>query len=429
MCQDLVSTFFSEFIEWHRSTVTNAPVPGSEVGTLRRLNTRSLLLKLTEQPDREFTVTELSDLTQLSRPTVSSALADLVRDGWAAPASTDTPGRGAGRPARHFRFERAAGVGIGVDAGPHSVTVLVADLAGDVIASRRSEFDDLSNPDAAIEAIHMTIQGALLELPLMPPVFGLSVAVPGVVNPDGRLRQSTVVPAWVGANVVGALSRRYPQAAVALGNDVKLATIAELRAEESTCSEHFLYLSVGRRISAGIVMGGSLQTGATGAAGELGASRAIRWAGAIEAAIQDDPRPLGAIACDARSGEATAVAIIEEVGTAIGEGLALLVLAVDPQMVVLAGPAAQAGEVLARPLRSALALVCAHPPEITFAAVNVEPSARGAVEESLAAFRRTGPLAIPTGEKISPVGITDRADTAVPHQTEAKIQLATQKMK
>nr|WP_121660001.1 ROK family transcriptional regulator [Mycetocola zhadangensis] len=365
------------------------------MATLRRLNTRSLLRGMTNEPDREFTVTELSDLTQLSRPTVSSALADLVEEGWVTPAFGDEPTRGAGRPARRFRFERTAGVGIGVDAGPHSTTVLVADLAGDIVVSRRTEFDDLSDPVVAVDAIDSAIQRALGDLSSVPPVYGLSVAVPGVVDPEGRLRQSTVVPEWVGADIVGELSRRYPRAAVALGNDVKLATVAELRAGSSR-SSHFVYLSVGRRISAGIVMGGSLQIGATGAAGELGASHAIRWAGAVESAIKNDERSLGALARDARDGEATAVAIIEEIAGSIGEGLALLALAVDPELVVLAGPAAQAGDVLARPLRAALAAVSLDPPELAFAAVDVEPSARGAVEESLAAFRRTGPLAEPS---------------------------------
>lgn len=375
--------------------MTSASVPGSDVATLRRINTRSLLLRMTDEPDREFTVTELADLTQLSRPTVSSALADLVSEGWVTPVSGDNPGRGAGRPARHFRFERAAGVGVGVDAGPHSVTVLVADLAGDIVVSRRSEFDDLGDPSVAIEAIDATIRLALSNLPVAPPIYGLSVAVPGVVDPGGALWQSTVVPDWVGADIVGELSRRYPLAVVALGNDVKLATVAELRAGASSRSDHFLYLSIGRRVSAGIVMGGALQIGATGAAGELGASRAISWAGAIEAAIKDDPRSLGTIARDARGGEASAVRIIEEIAVDIGGGLALFALAMDPELVILAGPAAQAGEVLARPLRAALASASSHPPKVVFAAVDVEPSARGAVEESLAAFRRTGPLAVP----------------------------------
>lgn len=367
-------------------------VPGSDVATLRRLNTRSVLGYLTEQPDHEFTVSELAVATQLSRPTVSNTLNGLVDHGWVRTSEGDSTLGRAGRPARHFRFARDAGVCVGVDAGPHSVAVLVADLANDIIARARLEFDDLGDPRTAVDAIEKTVRDAVGRLPGSSPVFAISVAVPGVVAPGGGLRESVVVPRWVDAGLDTEIARRFPQADVSLGNDVKLAAVAELSARDASAVGNFLYLSIGRRISAGIVMGGTVQLGATGAAGELGASPAIAWGRSIDEALSSQTRTLRELVQAARDGDAAAREVAQGIGQSIAEGVTLLALAVDPEVIVLAGPGAQAGEALAGPIRAALSRASQHPPTLDFALIDTEPSARGAVEQSIARFRLSDPL-------------------------------------
>lgn len=369
------------------------PAPGSDLATLRRLNTRSVLEHLTEQPDHGFTVTELAAATRLSRPTVTSTLAGLVEHGWVTAFVGDSGQGRAGRPARHFRLAKDAGVCVGVDAGPHSVAVLVVNLANRVVASSRQESEDLGSPEQAVDTIERSVQQALSTLPSRPPVLSVSVAVPGVVAPDGRLRESVVVPEWVEADFEGRIAERFPGALVSLGNDVKLATFAEVSARDPDTTSNLLYLSIGRRISAGIVMGGRVQLGATGAAGELGASPAVAWGSTINDAMKTQSRTLREVVYAAREGEHEAASLVRGIGSSIAAGIALLALAVDPEVVVLAGPTAPAGELLAAPVRAALADAMPRPPRLEYAVVETEPSARGAVEQAIADFRRTDPLA------------------------------------
>lgn len=363
-------------------------IRGNDVATLRRVNTRSILLHLLDRPDHAFTVKELADLTSLSRPTVSSVLHTLVTQGWSIASAADAPPTRAGRPAQHFGFNRDAGVCVGVDAGPHSVSVLIADLSGAEITRTRSEFDDLSDPETAVDAIEATIRGALHST--VAPVVGITVAVPGVVDRSGELQQSVVVPRWANAGLATALGALFPRAMVTLGNDVKLATLAEVHARQDDATSTLLYLSIGRRVSAGLVLSGRLHGGATGSAGELGASPAIAWAHAIDDAMSAEARPLKQIARDAREGEPVAERIMKTIGTSLADGLAILALAIDPEVVIVAGPAAQAGDALAGPLLRGLAEAMTPPPRLEFAIVVSEPSARGAAHQSLNAFRLSG---------------------------------------
>ena len=81
------------------------------------------------------TVAQLAERTGLSRPTVEAALPALRGRGIVGMVDEQTlGGRGAGRPARIFEFIADAGFLIGVDVGIHKVRVVIADLAGRIVA-------------------------------------------------------------------------------------------------------------------------------------------------------------------------------------------------------------------------------------------------------------------------------------------------------
>jgi glucokinase len=149
-------------------------------------------------------------------------------------------------------------------------------------------------------------------------------------------------------------------------------------------------LAVGRRISAGLVLGGRVYRGATGAAGELGHSVVgLDLAGAVpspmrfpqtgslefvaaghaldrladQAARVNRGSALGALRSAgkevlgadaieaARAGDAAAARMIDIWGQRIGIGVANAVNTFDPEEVVIAGDAAAGGDLLLEPVR------------------------------------------------------------------------------
>src|SRR5690606_22758716 len=84
------------------------------------------------------TVNEIAQTLELSRTSVENAMSALSEIGLVADAPAAS-GRGAGRPARRFSFENGSGCVVGVDIGAASVRVVIADLAGRVVAHQTFE--------------------------------------------------------------------------------------------------------------------------------------------------------------------------------------------------------------------------------------------------------------------------------------------------
>src|SRR4051794_7274812 len=113
----------------NRLAIVTAPATSR---LLRRMNAQRVLDALRAAgPAR---VTELVARTELSRPTVDAVADDLMRLGWIEEVPGERPRRG--RPARSLAFRATAGYVAGVDIGEVKVRVVVADLAGNVVAER-----------------------------------------------------------------------------------------------------------------------------------------------------------------------------------------------------------------------------------------------------------------------------------------------------
>jgi glucokinase len=175
---------------------------------------------------------------------------------------------------------------------------------------------------------------------------------------------------------------------VTADNDNTAAAWGELRCGAARGYEHVLHVGVGTGIGGGIVSGGSLLRGKNGFAGEIGhivvepdgqrcgcgnlgcwetvASgtailREARWSVErlshsmlAEMAGGDPEGVTGAMVTDAaHAGDPTARGILVEAGHRLGEGIAGLVNVLDPEIVIVGGGAAAAGDLLLEPVRSA----------------------------------------------------------------------------
>jgi glucokinase len=178
---------------------------------------------------------------------------------------------------------------------------------------------------------------------------------------------------------------------VVVDNDTNAAMLAEHRHGAARGVRHAVMLALGTGIGGGLVIGGRLHRGAHGYAGELGhltvdlhgedcpgdcpgrgcfetvvSGRAIGVAG--ERAGRADPESsLGALIDQGRDitgglvtemahdGDEQARTVLARVGERLGIGVAGLVNALDPDVVVIGGGAVAAGDLLLDPARAATA--------------------------------------------------------------------------
>lgn len=111
---------------------------------LRRMNLQSVFRVL--HSGGVHTITELTELAQLSRPTTRQAVDDLVASGWVVTAEAQRESASVGRPAQAFEFRPDAGFVLGADIGAAKAVVLISDLEGRVVARARATLSPTSHP-------------------------------------------------------------------------------------------------------------------------------------------------------------------------------------------------------------------------------------------------------------------------------------------
>jgi glucokinase len=273
---------------------------------------------------------------------------------------------------------------VGVDLG--GTKVAVAALDGAVLGQSLLQPTDSSGSDALIDQIARmvsTAKGDELE--------AVGVGVPSVVEFDtGRVVSSVNVP-LADVPLRQVLSERIG-VPVFVDNDATVAALAEAHDQHLRLVAHDLVMiTVGTGVGGGLVLGGQIYRGATGAAGELGHTIVgLDLTGAVPAPRQAFPQPgslesaaagqaldrlaaadallhpdsalgriraeggpvLGADAVQAaEEGDAAAARMVEVWGQRVGIGVANAINTFDPEEVVIGGGAARAGQLLLEPAR------------------------------------------------------------------------------
>lgn len=200
---------------------------------------------------------QLASLAGLSKPTVSSAVAELESARLAALSGTASSGTG--RTAAVYRLGPDAGAVLAVDLGPDRTRVRGCALDGSLLAEATG-----SRADAAD-----AVREALGALPAGVPLRTVVVAVGDVTAraaEGGGMRPATDKAGPVFDSMAVALPPGVP---VHLENNVNCAALAELHQGAARGRGTFGYLRVGVGVGLGIVVDGRVLRGANGAAGEL----------------------------------------------------------------------------------------------------------------------------------------------------------------
>ena len=319
---------------------------------------------------------ELSQVTGLSRTTITALVGDLQARGLLVERASEDgdPTRGGpGRPPTRLRLHPSAGAAVGLDVRPHGVVVALADLSSTVLEERRLDggADDADAVEAAAAAIDDMLAAAEI---CREGLIGVGIALPGPLNLRDRTTGSdALLPAWAALEPAAALERRLG-VPVSVDNDANLGALAEHALGAGRGVDDLVYVSVGHGIGAGLVLGGRVHRGVSGVAGELGhvqvqpdgvvcrcGSRGclgtVAAAGPLVRLLRPTHGPdlaLDGLLALVAQGDAGAVRVVADAGRTIGAVLAGLCNHVNPAVIVVGGELSAAGAPLLDGIREGI---------------------------------------------------------------------------
>ncbi|MBH1937987.1 ROK family protein [Streptomyces sp. AV19] len=381
---------------------------GGDPSLLRRINSAVVLHALrASAPPASPTLTDLVKVTGLSRPTVEGVVEGLIESGLVEEAAAEqNTARRQGRPARRFRFRVEAGHLLGIEIGAHRVAVLLADLSGRVTGAASAEVAETASADERLAQARTAVADVLRRSGVPRDALrAVGVASPGIVEADGTIRLGTALPGWTGLPLGDRLRRSFP-CPVLVENDANAAAVAEHWKGAARESDDMVFVLAGLSPGAGSLIGGRLHRGFGGAAGEIGALHLLGREATPEEVLSPTDVPLQPldeaqvvrVFALAREGSEPARAAVDRYLRRLVHDVAALVLALDPELVVVGGWAAGLTGIL-EPLRTELARYCLRPPRVALSLLGDSAVATGALrlalnhveEELFAVNRRTTP--------------------------------------
>ena len=189
----------------------------------------------------------------------------------------------------------------------------------------------------------------------------LGVGLPGLITPDGVVVASPNMRGADNVPVGPGLREALTTAVVHVENDATMATYGEWLGGAAKDADDALMVTLGTGIGGGIVMGGEVQRGAHGFAGEIGHMMVER---------DGTPCPCGRRGCweryasgtalrdlaggvegpevidRFRAGDEDSVRVVREFADWIAVGLASLVNVCDPEVIVIGGGVVESSDVV-----------------------------------------------------------------------------------
>lgn len=314
------------------------PLAGPQA-LLRTLNARAMLEALAR--NGSMTRAELMDETGLSRTAVTQVLRMLGSAGAVASAGLDRATRGPA--ATRVSLHPHLGIAAAVHVSHHAVHVSLLDATGAVRAERQAPLGDAEHRAADIAGLIAECRQSVPG-----PLHYVVVGVPGVVTPDGEIRDAL----GPDGGAFGAALEAHLGCPVRIENDVNLAALAEAASGAGRELSSFTLLLIDEGLGAGTVLEGSLQRGSAGIAGELQylpLPAAPLGAPVVNAAVvadlalrygRDPADPLAVHLEACIAGDAAAQEMVDELARRLTILAGSVTLVIDPAAFVLAGHAA-----------------------------------------------------------------------------------------
>ena len=259
---------------------------------------------------------------------------------------------------------------IGVDVGGTKILAGVVDAGGNVL-----ERVQIASPTASTEELLAGIDQVITEL-LGEEIAAIGIGIPASIDQRSGVVLSAVNLPLQGLRFCQRMRERF-ELPVGVDNDANAAAIAEWKAGVGRGTNDLVLLTLGTGVGGGLILGGRPYRGSVGAGAELGhavilhdgppchgtcsghghvealtSGRAATLAAHEELGPDVDARKLVALA---GAGDEQALALLRKIGERLGSALGSLVNTFNPELIVIGGGFAAAGELILAPARERMA--------------------------------------------------------------------------
>ncbi|MFW2339058.1 MAG: ROK family protein [Acidimicrobiia bacterium] len=315
-----------------------------------------------------ITRAELASITGLARSTIAHRVDQLISEGFVAEVG-EAVSTG-GRPPTMLGFNADSGVVLVADLGATHSRLAVCDLVAHPLAETSREIEISQGPEAILGWVLEAFADLLAEIgQSREDVRGVGIGVPGPVDfAAGRAVHPPIMPGWDDYPIRDRLVEAYG-VPVLVDNDVNIMALGEYWAMHPKVDD-FIFVKVGTGIGSGLIIGGNLQRGARGAAGDIGHVQAgsadvmcrcgnpdCLEASAGGAAIarnlsaQREVAGSREVVALVQAGDHDAIQAVREAGRLIGSVLAATVNLLNPAVIAIGGDLAEAGQQLLAGIR------------------------------------------------------------------------------
>lgn len=357
-------------------------VDKSLINTLNKQNVINIILN----NDPIFRA-EISRATGLSIPTVMKLTDEFIQKGLIREIGKGESS--GGKPPELLEFIPDSHYIIGVDIGTTNIVSIMMDLSASIVYKHVTSTNIKDYPSAIINRIIKTIDKTIVNSNIKKDkLLGIGIGMPGLLDcQNGRVLFSPDF-GWEDIDLVSPLKEKFGLTII-MDNVTRAMAMGERWFGLGRDTENFMCVNLGYGIGSAIVIGGELYSGSSGSSGELGhitlekngplcdcgnygCLESLASANAIakkarffirkdEGSFMLDfvKGDIDAIEAKtvfdaAKQGDELALEIVHEATEYIGIALASIINLLDPELIILEGGVAQAGEILTGNIQKAV---------------------------------------------------------------------------
>ena len=330
------------------------------------------------------TLADLGKELNFSVPTVTKMVGELIEDGIVMDfGKMETPG---GRRPNIYGLNQSSGYFIGVDISQKRVHIGLINFKGDLIDEQMDISFEEAHPHERFERLCEIIEDFMSHT-VVPrdKILSIGINISGRVNPQTGHSYSFF---YFDERPITEIFEEKLGIDVSIDNDSRAMAYGEYIKGRVQAEKNIIYVNVGWGLGLGIIVNGQLYYGKSGFSGEFGHITAFEneilchcgKKGCLETEASgsalyrkfleklhngqsslltqqkenEDEITLNDIIDVALQEDILAIELIEEVGNTLGKHVAGLINLFNPELVIIGGTLANAGDYLILPLRSAI---------------------------------------------------------------------------
>ena len=329
----------------------------------------------------EQSIGSLSEKLGASVPTVTKLIMELMEDGFMTDLGKQ--GSAGGRRPSVYGLNPEAGYFVGVDIRNTHAAFVISDFKGNLLAFRDNIRFVLEKNEESVRSVAASIRRFFSEHFLdWEKVLGVGVSLAGRVNRETGYSNNYSFD----ERSIGSIIEEELEVPVVLDNDSRAMTYGEFLSGCVKKEKNVLFLNVSWGLGMGMILDGRLYYGASGYSGEFGHFPLLNndvmcrcgKVGCLETGASGSAivrmvttqleagrssllgavyRKKGSIDLEdvfkaIKEEDVLAIEVVEEAGETLGRALAGLINVFNPELVVIGGKLATAGDYFLLPIRS-----------------------------------------------------------------------------